>query len=168
MQHGADHLPLFGVGIKMCGALSPLPYIMNMLLVPSLHVLVLHRIVFRETFYTVTNITTLNVAITSICMQIFPLSMELLISDCDLLVFWNRFLVLCLHPGTTVAVIIMDASSIVFRLCTIFWHGVRWPVACVMIITHHLILWKALTVVPSIACYPYYKWYIMPENTVLV
>jgi hypothetical protein len=68
----------------MFGALSPLPYIMNMLLVPFLHVLVLHRIIFRETFYTVTVIPTLNVAITSICMQIFPLSVESLISYCDL------------------------------------------------------------------------------------
>jgi hypothetical protein len=58
---------------------------------------------------------------------------------------------LCLHPGTTGAINIMDASSIVFRLCTIFWHGARLPVACVITITHQLILWIALLVVPSIA-----------------
>lgn len=168
MQHGAGHLPLFGVGTKMCGAVSPLPHVMNMLLVPTLRVSVLHRIIFRETFYTLTVIMTLNVAITSSFMQMFPLSMESLISDCDLLVFWNKFLVLCLRPGTTVPIIIMDASSIIFRLCTVFWHSASLPVACVITITHQLILWIALTFVPFIACYPYYKWYIMPEDTVLV
>jgi hypothetical protein len=71
----------------MCGALPPLPYIMNALLVPSLNVSVLHRIIFRETFYTVTDITRLNVSVMPICMQIFPLSMESLIADCELLFF---------------------------------------------------------------------------------
>jgi hypothetical protein len=69
----------------MCGALPPLPYITNML-VPSLRVSVLHRVVVRETLYVVTVITTLSVAIMTICVQTFPLSVETLVSDCDFLV----------------------------------------------------------------------------------
>jgi hypothetical protein len=95
---------------QMCRALPPLPYIMNML-VSSLCVSVLHRIVFRETFYTVTVITTLNVAITSICLQTFPLSVESLISDCDLLVVWYHLCCVCIVAQLVQLLSWMQVSS---------------------------------------------------------
>ena len=131
-----DHSPLFGVGTENMWTLTstspPYEYDVSTISAcfsPSQDHLQRH-ILHSDRHY---NIKCSN---HNLGMQTFPVSVDLLITDCDVLVFFflNQFLVPCLCPGTTGAVIIMDANSIVIRLCTTFWHG---AVACCLCNYHH-------------------------------